>query len=333
LDIRTCLGKEVMMETKFKNQKVLITGANGFIGSHMVERMVNEEAQVSVTVRDSSDLWRLDDVLKDIHIYRTDLRNKELVSKSVMQIKPDFIFHIGAYGVDGRQNDFFEAAHSNIIGTMNLIHSLKDIGCKKFINVGTCMEYGNKPEIIQEDSFLKPDSIYGSTKASASIMASQMAVNYGINLVTVRPFGVFGEKEGSHKFFPYIILSILEGKQVNLTPCEQYRDYCYIENVIDGLVLAAQNNLIKNEIFNIGSGEIHKLKFYVDMIYNELQSTDFPNYGALPYRENEVWRQQPNISKIRNLLKWEPKISLKEGITKTAAWYKENKHVFLGTMR
>lgn len=321
------------METNFKNKKVLITGSNGFIGSHMVERMVKEGAQVSVIVRDSSDLWRLDDVQKDLDIYRTDLRNSELVSKSVMQIKPDFIFHIGAYGVDGRQNDFFVAAHSNIIGTMNLIHSLKDIGCKKFINIGTCMEYGNTQEVIQEDSFLKPDSIYGSTKASATIIAHQMAVNYDIDLVTLRPFGVFGEKEGSHKFFPYIILSMLEGKQVNLTPCEQYRDYCYIENVIDGFVLAAQNNSIKYEIFNIASGEIQKLKFYVDMVYKEMQSTDLPNYGALHYRENEVWRQQPDISKIKNLLKWEPKISLEDGIAKTVAWYKENKDKFIGTTR
>lgn len=327
------IDMEAVMETNFKNKKVLITGANGFIGSHMVERMVKEEAQVSIIVRDSSDLWRLDDVQKDLDIYRADLRNSELVSESVKQVKPDFIFHIGAYGVDGRQNDFFVAAHSNIIGTMNLIHSLKDIGCKKFINVGTCMEYGNKKEIIQEDSILKPDSIYGSTKASATIIAHQMAINYDIDLVTLRPFGVFGEKEGSHKFFPYIILSMLEGKQVNLTPCEQYRDYCYIENVIDGFVLAALNNSIKYEIFNIASGEIQKLKFYVDMLYKEMQSTDLPNYGALPYRENEVWRQQPDVSKIKNLLKWEPKISLEEGIAKTAAWYKENKDKFTGTTR
>ncbi len=324
---------EVRMEKYFKNQKVLITGANGFIGSHMVERMVKEQAQVSIFVRDSSDIWRLDEVKKDLDIYRTDLRNLELVNKNVMQIKPDFIFHCGAYGVDGRQNDFFVAAGANINGTMNLIHSLKNIGCKKFINVGTCMEYGNKQELIKEDSLLEPDSIYGSTKASASIIAHQMALNYDIDLVTVRPFGVFGEKEGSHKFFPYIILSMLQDKQVNLTPCEQYRDYCYIENVIDGFVLAAQNNAAKNEIFNVASGEIHKLKFYVDLINNEMQSKKLPNYGALPYRQNEVWRQQPDISKIRNHLNWEPKISLQEGIAKTVTWYKENKHKFIGTTR
>jgi nucleoside-diphosphate-sugar epimerase len=328
-----CLGMEVKMETNFNNQRVLITGANGFIGSHVVERLVKEKAEVSVIVRESSDLWRLDEFQKNIDIYKTDLRNLDLLSKTVMQIKPDYIFHCGAYGVDGRQKDFFEAAQANIFGTMNLIHSLKNIGCKKFINVGTCMEYGNKQKIIQEDALLEPDSIYGSTKASATIIAHQMAVNYDIDLVTLRPFGVFGEKEGSHKFFPYIILSMLEDKQVNLTPCEQYRDYCYIENVVDGFVLASQNNATKNGIYNIASGDIHKLKYFVDMINNEMPSSKLPNYGALPYRENEVWRQQPDISKIRNHIKWEPKISLQEGIAKTITWYKQNKHKFIGTTR
>lgn len=322
------------METhSYKNQKVLITGANGFIGSHMVQRMVREGGQVSVFVRDSSELWRLDDVKQNIDIYRTDLRDLELLAKSVKQIKPDYIFHIGAYGVDARQKDFFIAAQTNIIGTLNLLESIRDIGCKKFLNVGTCMEYGDKQEIIHEDSYLMPDSIYGSTKASATIIAHQMAKTYNIDLVTLRPFGVFGEKEGSHKFFPYIILSILEDKEVNLTPCEQYRDYCYIENVIDGFVLAGQNNAVKNEIFNIGSGEINKLKFYVDMIYQEMEAKKSPNYGALTYRENEVWRQQPDTSKIRKLLKWEPKISLAQGIAKTVAWYKENQDKFIGTTR
>ncbi|MEH7108866.1 NAD-dependent epimerase/dehydratase family protein [Bacillus sp. JJ1764] len=321
------------MENHFNNQRVLITGANGFIGSHVVQRMVQEKALVSVIVRESSDLWRIEELKKDIDIHLVDLRDTLSIDKCVKQIKPDFIFHVGAYGVDSRQKDYHIAASTNIIGTMNLLNSVKDIGCKKFINVGTCMEYGDKTEIIQENSCLKPDSIYGSTKASASIIAHQIAAENNINLVTLRPFGIFGEKEGSHKFFPYIILSILEGKEVNLTPCEQYRDYCYIENIMDGFVLAAKNEDIKNEIFNIGSGEIFKLKHFVDIIYKEVGLKNQPNYGALPYRTNEVWRQQPDTTKIKSLLNWQPKVSLEKGIKRTINWYQANKEKFIGTRR
>lgn len=321
------------MENYFNNKNILVTGANGFIGSHVVQRMVQEKALVSVIVRESSDLWRIEELKKDINIHLVDLRDALSVDKCVKQIKPDFIFHVGAYGVDSRQKDYYTAASTNIIGTMNLLNSVKDIGCKKFINVGTCMEYGDKQEIIEENSYLEPDSIYGSTKASASIIAHQIAAENNINLVTLRPFGIFGEKEGSHKFFPYIMLSILEGKEVNLTPCEQYRDYCYIENIMDGFVLAAKNEDIKNEIFNIGSGEIFKLKHFVDIIYKEVGLKSQPNYGALPYRENEVWRQQPDTTKIMSHLNWEPKVGLEEGIKRTINWYQANKEKFIGTKR
>lgn len=321
------------MGNYFGNQKVLITGANGFIGSHVVQRMVQEKALVSVMVRESSDLWRIEELIKDIDIHLVDLRDSSSVDTCIKQIKPDFIFHVGAYGVDSRQKDYYTATSTNIIGTMNLLNSVRDIGCKKFINVGTCMEYGDKKEIIREDSYLEPDSIYGSTKASATIIAHQIAAENNISLVTLRPFGIFGEKEGSHKFFPYIILSILEGKEVNLTPCEQYRDYCYIDNIMDGFVLAAKNEDIKNQIFNIASGEIFKLKHFVDIIYKEVGLKNQPNFGALPYRKNEVWKQQPDTTKIKTLLNWEPKVSLEEGIKRTINWYQENKEKFIGTMR
>ncbi|MES9683486.1 NAD(P)-dependent oxidoreductase [Gottfriedia acidiceleris] len=323
-----------MAETNyFYNQKVLITGANGFIGSHVVQKMVNEKADVSIIVRESSDLWRIEELKKHIDIHLIDLRDSVSIDNCVKQIKPEYIFHVGAYGVDSRQKDYLTAVNTNIIGTMNMLNSLKDVGCKKFINVGTCMEYGDKKEIIKESSYLKPDSIYGSTKASSSIISHQIASENNIDIVTLRPFGVFGEKEGSHKFFPYIILSNLDGKEVNLTPCEQYRDYCYIENIIEGFILAAQNETIKNEIFNIGSGTIYKLKHYVDMIYKEMSPNKEPNYGALTYRENEVWRQQPDTTKIKNVLKWEPKISLHDGIKRTIDWYTRNKEKFIRTGR
>jgi nucleoside-diphosphate-sugar epimerase len=318
---------------RFDNQKILITGANGFIGSHVVQKMVKEQANVSIIVRESSDLWRIEELKKEIDIHRIDLRDSSSIDHCVKQLKPDYIFHVGAYGVDSRQKDYFTAVNTNVIGTMHMLNSLKDVGCKKFINIGTCMEYGDKKEIIKEDSHLEPDSIYGSTKASASIIAHQLAAENNIDIVTLRPFGVFGEKEGSHKFFPYIILSILEDKDVNLTPCEQYRDYCYIDNIIEGFILAAQNGTIKNEIFNIGSGSINKLKHYVDMIYNQMGLNKTPNYGALSYRKNEVWRQQPDTSKIKNLLNWEPKISLHDGIERTIDWYTKNKEKFIGTGR
>ncbi|WP_036945014.1 NAD-dependent epimerase/dehydratase family protein [Pseudobacteroides cellulosolvens] len=322
-----------MAEEFFNGKKVLITGASGFIGSHMVLRMVRENADVCVMARESSDLWRVEDVLNDIDIRRFDLRDQAALSAQMKQIKPDFIFHLGAYGVDARQKDYYEAVNTNIIGTMNLINAAGAIGCQKFINTGSCAEYGNKTEIIHEGDELTPLSIYGSTKAASVIIAHQIAHEKNIDIITLRSFGTFGENEGSHKFFPHLILSILNNIDINLTFCEQYRDYCYIENIIDGFVLAAKDKTVKNGIFNIGSGVVHKMKVFVDLVFKNIDTSSKPNYGAVPYRENEMWKQQPDISKIRDVLGWEQRISLEDGIIRTIRWYENNLHKYKNTGR
>lgn len=317
----------------FYNKKVLVTGASGFIGSHIVKRMIKEKAWVSILARKNSDLWRLEEYKENIAIYRADIRDAEEVDNCIKKIKPDYVFHMGAYGVDSRQKDYVIAANTNIIGTINLMNAIKKVGCKKFLNIGSCMEYGDKKEIIKEVDSLEPFNIYGSTKASATIMAHQLAMENNIDIVTLRAFGIFGENEGSHKFFPHIILSILKGGDVNLTACEQYRDYCYIDNIIDGFVLAAKDDKTTNEIFNIGSGTIYQLKYYVDMVYKHMETTKKPNYGAIAYRPGEVWKPHPHISKIKNLLGWEPKISFEEGLVRTIQWYEQNKDKYHGTGR
>ncbi len=321
------------MSGDFASKNILVTGASGFIGSHVAQRMVKENARVAIIARENSDLWRLNEIRHDIAVCRTDIRDFEKLNACINRIMPDYVFHMAAYGVDSRQKDWSTAAQTNILGTVNLMKSLKQAGCEKFLHIGSCMEYGDKQEIVSEDAVLEPFNIYGSTKAAATIMAHQLAAEAGIDIVTLRAFGIFGENEGSHKFFPHIILSLLKGSRVDLTACEQYRDYCYIENIIDGFVLAASDIKCNNAVFNIGSGTVHQLNYYVDMVYELMKNNTKPNYGAIPYRSNEVWKPRPDIGKIRNVLNWEPKIPLKDGLNKTIAWYERNIELYIGTGR
>ncbi len=313
-----------MESLSFGKKKVIITGANGFIGSHMTMRMFKEEARIYVTVRELSDLWRLDKVQKDIEICKLDLRDNGEVEKHIRRIKPDYIFHMAAYGVDSRQKDYITAAETNIIGTINLLNAAIAADCGKFINTGTSMQYGNKTMPIKETEYYSPSNIYGSSKAAATIIAHQIAAENGIDIATIIPFGVFGENEGSHKFFPHVILSVLGEKSIELSPCEQYRDYCYIENVIDGFLMAAANEKIKNEIFNIGSGDLYQLKYYVNLIVEKMGCKSNIKYGSVEYRKNDLWSPQPDISKITGVMGWSPRICLSEGIDKTIEWFREN---------
>ncbi len=305
-------------------RRVIITGANGFIGSHLAGRILKENSEVYIISRENSDLWRLEELLKEIHILKGDIRDEEFVNKTFKQVKPEYVFHIAAYGVDSRQKDYVVAASSNIIGTINLLNAAIRYEGKKFLGTGTSMQYGNKEGIIDEECKLTPNNIYGSSKAASTIISHQIAAENNLSIATLVPFGVFGEKEGSHKFFPHIILSALKNKDVELTLCEQFRDYCYIENIIDGFLLAAKNNLIKNEIMNIGSGTVNQLKYYVDMIFKHIPTDKKPMYGAIPYRKNDLWCPKPNISIIQALLGWEPQIALEDGVRRTIEWFSKN---------
>lgn len=312
----------------FNGKRVLITGASGFLGSHIVERMIKQNADLSIIVRESSDLWRIDKFIKDLNIFNGDLRNYPRLSEFIRKIKPDIIFHMAAYGVDSRQNNIFDAINTNFIGTVNLLSAIGKAGCQKFINTGTSMQYGNKKGKIDESMGYSPNNIYGSTKAAATIMAHQLSCDMDIDIATIIPFGVFGEKEGSHKFFPHVILSILKNKEVALTSCEQYRDYCYVENIIDGFLMAAEAQQVKNEIYNIGNGITKSLRYYVDLISKGINGDVKINYGIVEHRKNDLWNPLPNVDKIINTLGWQPRTPIEEGIKKTVNWYKENYHYY-----
>lgn len=312
----------------YNGKRVLITGANGFIGSHILERLIKYNADLSVILRESSDLWRIEEQLDKFKIYYADIRDLDSVSNCISKIKPEIVFHMAAYGVDSRKSNIYQAININILGTVNLLHALAKTGCEKFINTGTSMQYGNKEGLVDENSNYTPNNIYGSTKAASTILAHQLADDMDIDVTTIIPFGVFGEKEGSNKFFPQVILSILNHKEVNLTPCLQQRDYCYVENVVDAFLMAAQTKKTRGMTLNIGSGITLPLRHYVELIIEKMKTDAKINYGALEYRKNDLWNPKVNVNKIKEVLDWYPVISIEEGIERTIDWYKDNYHYY-----
>ncbi len=290
----------------FKNKSILVTGGLGFIGSHLVKHLLQSGAKVAVLDL-SQNLWRLKDEIKDIYIHRIDITDSIKVNECIKSVKPQCVFHLAAYGVDSAQKVYTKAANINIMGTINLMSALRGNGCEKVVSTSTCSEYGNREGKLCEDLCPSPVNIYGSTKACSTIISHQIARENDINMVTLRPFGIFGEGEERHKLFCDVILSLLEDKNVKLTLCEQYRDYCYVKNIVDGLMMAAQNNAVKNDIFNIGTGISHQLKYYVDLIFKNIGTDRKPEYGALEYRKDEIWNPQPDINRIKSVLSWKTK--------------------------
>lgn len=320
------------MNTNIKNNfyeaNTLVTGGNGFIGSHIIKRLIAHGAYVNMLTRENSDLWRLEKDIHNIKILKLDLNDKDKLRYCIKELKPEYVFHMAAYGVDHKNNDYTEAVNTNILGTVNLIEALYDVGCKKIINAGSGMEYGCFEGRITEHTRLKPYNMYGSSKAAATLIAHQIAKEMDISIITLRPFGIFGEYESSRRLFAHIILSILKGVDIKLTGCEQYRDYTYVGNIVDGFLISALNEKLQNEIFNIGSGDSYQLKYYIELILNCLDTDSRPILGAVSYRSHDLCRTEPDISKIKRLIGWEPAVSLEDGIQRMVQWFKDNIDIY-----
>jgi len=302
----------------YSGQRVLITGGFGFIGSHLTKFLIEKGANVNIICLASTDKSLLANYLEKIKIFEIDIQDTSKIEEAVLQIQPDYVFHLASYGVNSANQNPLLAANINIIGSINLIKAISKIHCKKFINIGTSSEYGDN--LATENNILNPVDIYGSTKAAATLILHQLARENDIDIITLRLFGVFGEGESPHKIFSYVILNILKGQNVKLTKCEQIRDYIYVENVVDAIIKAGLSPL-KNEVINIASGNYYPLKHYIDLIFDNMNTDKKPLYGLVEYRTSERFAPVADIKKAQDLLNFSISVPFEEGLKQTILWY------------
>lgn len=311
-------------------RRVFLTGATGFVGSRLSKRLIKEGCEVHISVRKSSSLWRIEDVMDNCICHTIDLTDFDDVKSLIEKIKPEIIFHLAAYGVDYRQQNIYQAINININASVNLFElSLENKGFR-FIHTSTSLEYGPKNQPISEIDLPNPAGIYGITKSASLQLLSFMSkqAQHG-NLVILRPFGIFGELEGTHKFFPQVIAKLSRGLPMQMTGGEQVRDYMYVDDLVDAYLMAAVVPL-KNvvEIINIGSGKGISLKEIALNIAKQLGANEnLLQFEVLPYRSDEIMYSVANIEKAKGILGWKPKTSLEEGIENMIRWYKKGEGV------
>lgn len=311
--------------------KALITGATGFIGSNLVRELLKRDWEVYAIIRNNSSigLSRLKDLKNLNYIY---INNNSFENIEYSNIpKFDACFHLAAYGVDYNQKDISQTIDANIKFTMNLLKFCKNNKTKKIINTGTCYEYGiNNRRKISEDTQLNPQSYYAISKVASELMANLYAREMNLNLITVRPFGIFGEYEGLHKLVPQLMKSVILNETIKMTQGEQIRDYLYIKDLIEAYISLIETDVPNYEVFNICSGNEIRIKEFAYLI-SKITGCDMKLFqlGAIPYRKNEVMYFVGDNSKIKKYTNWRPKYSIEEGLKNTYEWYKENMEVLL----
>lgn len=306
--------------------RALVTGASGFIGSHLTRRLVAKGVEVHVMVRPSTDPWRLDDVWYRVHVHRGDLRSYEDVHRIVRAVRPDTIFHLGSYVNVKRSLDEVDEIDAVIIrGTMNLVRAvLSEVPEALFINTGTCEEYGDGPVPFHEDQLPQPVSPYSAAKTAATFFVLMASKTLGLRGVTVRPFLTYGPAQQPLRLIPQAILAGLLKREFRMTPGEQTREFNYVSDIVEGYLQVARHPDVAGHILNLGNGHEIQIREVVRLIFDLMGNPIEPQIGALPYRPGETWHFYSDPRKAQQLIEWHPVVSLEEGLRRTIAWYERH---------
>ena len=317
---------------KLENKKVLITGSEGFIGSHLTEELVKMGADVTALVQyNSFNSWgwidSFDKNIKDvIKVVTGDIREYDNINKIIKG--QDVVFHLAALiAIPYSYHSPMSYIRTNIEGTAMVLESCKNNNIQKIIHTSTSEVYGNPKYVpIDENHSLSGQSPYSASKIGADKIVESYHLSYNLPVVTIRPFNTFGERQSIRAIIPTLITQFLTTKKIKLGNLEISRDFNYIKNTIDGFIKGMETDNIFGEVINIGSGEETYLEELI-AILAQLINTDYDiEYETIRTRpsKSEVRRLQSESTKAHNLLNWRAKYSLEEGLVKTIEWYRNN---------
>ena len=291
------------------NSRVLVTGAAGFIGSHLTRRLVASGAEVHALTDVVSSVYpdRLLDLRRQITLHEGNIADRTAMEAIAKLVRPQIVFHLAAYTHVGKSwYRVDECIQSNVQGTVNLLLALEDVGYERFIYTGTSEIYGDIEVPFREDAKVNPISPYAVSKYSGERFCRMYQQGLGWPIVLVRPFNAYGPAQSPDRIIPETIVRALRGQELALTSGTQTREFNYVEDIAEGFELLATTPGIEGELFNIGGGEEVTIHDLVVEIVHQLGDPIEPKFGALEHRPNEIWRMYCDSSKARAALGWEP---------------------------
>jgi nucleoside-diphosphate-sugar epimerase len=305
--------------------RVLVTGGTGFLGSHLTRRLAAHDVDVHLTTRGSSSRfpWRLADVGERISLHQADVTDPAAVEAVISEVQPVLAFHLAAHthaGTSWQHVD--ECLQTNVQGTVAVLRALGRHGCQRIVHVSTGDVYGNVPVPFREDMALDPRSPYAVSKVAAEQLCRLFHQTEGAPVVVVRPFTTYGPAQSADRLVPDVVLGALRGEHLSLTEGRQTREFTYVDDVVEGLLLAAHVPGVEGELFNLGGGEEAAVRDVVERVLALLGNPVEARFGALPGRPGDVPRMLSDSGRARARLGWAPEVTLDEGLGRTVAWYR-----------
>ncbi len=295
--------------------RVLVTGANGFLGAHVCRALQRGGHAPVAAARGTSDLWRLDGLAAGVEKVTIDITDSASVDEALDHAGPlDGVVNCAGYGVNYNEQDAATAYSVNMAGAMTMALASHMRGLR-FIQIGTSYEYGEWSDDISEDFPLKPSGIYGKTKAAASLSLTALAGSTGADISILRMFSMYGPLEGGHKLIPGVLDADANGRRMEMTPGEQVRDYLYVGDAAQAVCKSLLRTQVQpGEILNVCSGREVTLKAIVTAAVTGSQSIV---WGARPYRPGEMMRVVGNPALAEQTLDWTAATGLEAGMAET----------------
>jgi UDP-glucose 4-epimerase len=294
--------------------KALIVGATGFLGRALVGRLHRDGIPTYILLFHDRPRRPLPagHVIESRSSVATDIR------AALDGAKFDCVYHVAAAGVSPGERDPQSLLDGNLGLISNVLLAMAHSPPRRFVYTGSCTEYSRAepPQLIPEEHPTLPRSVYGAAKAAATIWATALAQKLGISLVTLRIFHIYGPGEASSRLVPYLVDCLRHDVRAKLTKGEQYRDVLYLDDAVSAMLAAGAAPTLAENLYNVCSSRPVSVRGLADTAASVLgKSTDFLEFGALPYRlDEEMWIVGDNRRFLRDTT-WSPAFSLEEGLT------------------
>ncbi len=315
---------------KWISKKVLVTGAGGFIGSHLTERLIELGTDTRAFVHyNSLGRWGWLDyspLKSQVEVVAGDIADRDSVKQAVQGV--DIVFHLAALiGIPYSYHAPLSYVRTNIEGTLNVLQASLEADVERVVHTSTSEAYGTAQYVpIDESHPLQGQSPYSATKIGADKLAEAFHCSFGLPVVTLRPFNTYGPRQSDRAVIPTIITQCMKGDVIQLGNLSPTRDFNYVADTVDGFICAAESSQAIGTVVNVGSGKeisIGDLAHKIADLMDKSIDIECENERVRP-EEGEVERLCAANDLARDLLDWEPRYSLDDGLLLTINWIKEH---------
>ena len=309
-------------------KRVLISGGSGFVGANLTRRLLDDGHETHLLLRPSHQSWRLAEVADDVQLHYGHVENRAEVGALMRAIRPDWVFHLAAFGAYSTQTGIERMIATNLMGCVSVLDACVEVGVGAFVQTGSSSEYGLKDHPTTESEHLEPNSHYAITKAAATHYCRHVALHHDVNAVTVRLYSIYGPFEEPTRLIPNLILSGLRGELPPLASPRTARDFVYVEDAVSAIIqVAAAASIDRGAVYNVASGLQSSLADVVAIARRLMGIVAEPRWATMKQRswDSDVWIGSPD--RIEHEIGWHPVIGLDAGLGRTVEWFPEQSRV------